>query len=80
MPDQLRAVWWDMAGTPFPRQVPALVTAFGSDHVLYGSDWCWTPIEATTAQVASVDAAEPAPDGRSRRELTTANAGRLFAR
>jgi 6-methylsalicylate decarboxylase len=80
VPEQLRALWWDMAGTPFPRQVPALVTAFGSDQVLYGSDWCWTPTPATAAQVASVDAADPAPDGRSWRELTTANARRLFGR
>lgn len=78
VPEALRALWWDMAGTPFPRQIPALVAAFGSDRVLYGSDWCWTPAAAATAQVASVDAADPAPDGRTWRELTSDNAMRLL--
>jgi predicted TIM-barrel fold metal-dependent hydrolase len=54
---QLRRLWFDMAGTPFPNQVPALVKAFGSDRVLYGSDYCCTPAPGVTAQVASVDAA-----------------------
>ena len=31
---QLRRLWFDMAGTPFPNQVPALVKAFGSDGAL----------------------------------------------
>lgn len=39
--DQIRRLWFDMAGTPFPNQVPALIAAFGSDHLLYGSDYCW---------------------------------------
>ena len=47
-------------------------TAFGD-----GSDFCWTPAPAVYAQVASLDVAPPASDGRSRRELTTANAQRL---
>ena len=54
---QMRGLWFDMAGTPFPHQVPALVDAFGSDRVLYGSDSCWTPAAGVTAQVASIDAA-----------------------
>ncbi len=43
VPDQLRELWFDMAGTPFPNQVPALIKAFGSQRLLYGSDYCWTP-------------------------------------
>jgi hypothetical protein len=31
------------AGTPFPHQVPAAVAAFGTERLLYGSDYCWTP-------------------------------------
>jgi predicted TIM-barrel fold metal-dependent hydrolase len=77
--DQLRRLWWDMAGTPFPHQVPALIDAFGSDHLLYGSDYCWTPAPGVTAQVASVDAAPP-PDGDTWRDLTTRNAHRLLPR
>jgi predicted TIM-barrel fold metal-dependent hydrolase len=77
--DQLRRLWWDMAGTPFPRQVPALIAAFGSDHLLYGSDYCWTPALGTAAQVASLDGAPP-PDGDTWRDLTTRNATRLLPR
>jgi predicted TIM-barrel fold metal-dependent hydrolase len=75
--EQLRGLWFDMAGTPFPHQVPALVQAFGSDRLLYGSDYCWTPAAGAVAQVASVDAAAQ-PDGTTWRRLTTRNAARLL--
>jgi len=39
VPDQGR-LWFDMAGTPFPYQIPALTTAFGRERLLYGSDYC----------------------------------------
>ncbi|KOG70101.1 amidohydrolase family protein [Streptomyces flaveolus] len=75
--EQLRALWFDMAGTPFPHQVPALTRTFGHDRLLYGSDYCWTPAAGTLAQVASVDAA-PQPEAGTWRELTTRNAARLL--
>jgi predicted TIM-barrel fold metal-dependent hydrolase len=74
---QLRGLWWDMAGTPFPRQMRALIDAYGSDRLLYGSDYCWTPAAGTTAQIASVDGAEQ-PVGTTWRALTAGNASRLF--
>ncbi len=77
--EQLRRLWFDMAGTPFPRQIPALVKAFGGERLLYGSDYCWTPAAGTAAQIASVDAAEqPAAD--TWRALTNRNAARLWPR
>ncbi|MFJ6216876.1 amidohydrolase family protein [Streptomyces sp. NPDC092296] len=79
VPQQLAGLWFDMAGTPFPHQVPALVRAFGSDRLLYGSDSCWTPAPGVTAQVATVDGAEQ-PAGDSWRALTTRNAERLLPR
>ena len=75
--EQVRSLWFDMAGSPFPNQVPALVKAFGSERLLYGSDYCWTPAGGTAAQIASVDAADQ-PAGDTWRALTTRNAGRLF--
>jgi predicted TIM-barrel fold metal-dependent hydrolase len=72
-PDQIRRLWFDMAGTPFPNQIPALINAFGSDRLLYGSDYCWTPAAGTTAQIRSIDDA-PQPEGETWRELTTRNA------
>lgn len=77
VPELLARLWFDMAGSPFPNQIPALVKAFGSDRLLYGSDYCWTPAVAAAAQIASVDAAEQ-PDGETWRTLTTRNANRLF--
>lgn len=78
VPDQLRSLWFDTAGTPFPHQVPALERTVGVERLVYGSDSCWTPAAAVRAQVASLDTAPPAADGRGWRELTTANARRLL--
>ncbi|WP_062344925.1 amidohydrolase family protein [Herbidospora yilanensis] len=69
--DQVGRLWFDLAGTPFPRQAPALEKAFGTGQILYGSDYCFTPPPAVAAQVASVDA--------TWRALTTANARRLWS-
>ncbi|MEZ0362347.1 amidohydrolase family protein [Mycobacterium sp. pUA109] len=77
VPDQLRRLWFDIAGSPFPNQVPALIAAFGSQRLLYGSDYCWTPATGAAAQVASIDAAQQ-PPGDTWRALTTRNAHRLF--
>lgn len=77
--DQLRLLWFDIAGTPFPRQVPALVDLVGSERLLYGSDYCWTPGAAALAQIAAVDAAEQ-PAHETWRVLTTRNADLLLPR
>lgn len=77
--EQVAGLWFDMAGTPFPNQIPALVRAFGSERLLYGSDYCWTPAAVTTAQLASVEAADQ-PAGDTWRALTTRNALRLLPR
>ena len=78
VPRQLRRLWFDIAGTPFPHQVPAAVAAFGADRLLYGSDYCWTPPHGVDAQLASIEQADqPADD--SWRALTTRNAIRLLA-
>jgi predicted TIM-barrel fold metal-dependent hydrolase len=79
VPEQVGRLWFDIAGTPFPYQIPALTAAFGSRRLVYGSDYCWTPAPGVTAQVNSIDAA-PQPDGDTWRALTTRNAQRLFPR
>lgn len=76
---QVARLWFDIAGTPFPRQVPALIDAFGSDRLLYGSDHCWTPAAGVDQQIASLDTAAQ-PDDDTWRALTTRNAARLFPR
>lgn len=77
--EQLSGVWFDMAGIPFPRQVPAFAAAFGTDRLVYGSDYCWTPPAGVLVQIASVDEADPPSSTESWRELTTRNAERLVA-
>ena len=75
--EQLAGRWYDIAGTPFPNQVPSLVKAFGPDRILYGSDYCWTAAMGVTAQLAAIDGAEQPPNN-TWRGLTTRNAVRLF--
>ncbi|WP_328980097.1 amidohydrolase family protein [Streptomyces canus] len=75
---QLRGLYYDMAGTAFPRQVPALLKLVDPDRVLFGSDYCWTPSPLADAHIAAIDAAESPVDGTTWRSLTTANAQRLF--
>lgn len=69
-----------MAGTPFPHQIPTLTRLVGTDKVLYGSDYCWTPAASVSDQLTSIDHAAPPPDGPDWRTLTTENARRMFPR
>jgi predicted TIM-barrel fold metal-dependent hydrolase len=73
--DQLHELWYDLAGTPVPHQLPALEAIAGTSRLLYGSDHCFTPSEAVTQQIAALDAS---PDAAGWRACTTANAGRLL--
>ncbi len=49
----------------------------GSERLLYGSDYCWTPAGGTAAQIASLDSADQ-PEGDTWRALTSRNAARLL--
>ncbi|WP_319121862.1 amidohydrolase family protein [Streptomyces europaeiscabiei] len=77
---QLRGLYYDMAGTAFPCQVPALLKLVDPDRVLVGSDYCWTPPPLADAHIAAIDTAESPLEGTTWRSLTTANAQRLFPR
>ncbi|NEA34876.1 amidohydrolase family protein [Streptomyces sp. SID13031] len=65
---QLQELWYDVAGTSVPQQLPV-------DHLLYGSDYCFTPAEAVTAQLTALDHSPTAANWRAR---TTANAVQLL--
>ena len=78
---ELSRLWYDLAGTPMPRHAPALAALVGTDRLLYGSDFCFTPPAGVAAQVASLDARwdEVMPPGTPPwRELAGANAARLL--
>jgi hypothetical protein len=69
----------DRAGAVLPTQAPLLVSRFGSEHVLYGSDHCWTTAPLVEMLVANLDARWGQTGGAPWRELVTANAQRFFA-
>jgi predicted TIM-barrel fold metal-dependent hydrolase len=71
---QLQRFWYDLAGTPFPAPAQALTDVVGTDQVLYGSDYCWTPAMGAAHHAAVLD--QQPEDWRA---LTTANAERLLA-
>lgn len=76
--DVLRELWFDLAGTPLPTQAPLLASTFGTGHVLYGSDHCWTPAAGVAEQVSSLDAGWRAALGSDWRALVAHNAQTLF--
>jgi 6-methylsalicylate decarboxylase len=77
---QLRRLYYDIAATAFPRQVPALLGLADPDQLVFGSDYCWTPPAVADAHLAAFDAAASAVDDATWRALTTANARRLLRR
>ncbi|MEV6411534.1 amidohydrolase family protein [Kribbella sp. NPDC051718] len=62
---ELQGLWYDLAGTPVAD----------IDHLLYGSDHCFTPASAVAAQIAALDQSPIAANWRTR---TTANAVQLL--
>lgn len=52
---QLAALWYDTAGFPLPTQLPALVGIADPSHLLFGSDYCWTPGATVQRTVRSLD-------------------------
>jgi 6-methylsalicylate decarboxylase len=64
-PAQVRKLWFDSAGSPFPVQIPALLRHTTADRVVYGSDFCFTPSIGVLAQMASITSAAPSPLGTS---------------
>jgi 6-methylsalicylate decarboxylase len=70
----LPKLWFDIAGTPLPAAVPGLVRAAGQDHLLYGSDWCFTPAPLVAQHIATLDSGWGDLTQPGWRELTTLNA------
>ena len=73
----LKTLWYDTAGTPFPVQLSALQAAVGIEHLVYGSDFCFTPAAGVAGQIASIDDAPP-PAGISWRTLMSRNSAELL--
>ncbi|GCA98628.1 amidohydrolase family protein [Mycolicibacterium sp. NCC-Tsukiji] len=52
---QLQRMWFDTAGHPLPTQARVLRDVVGSNRLLYGSDYCWTPAFGVAQQIAALD-------------------------
>ncbi len=59
LPALLGGLYFDLAGTPIPVALDALLTLVGPDHLLYGSDFPFTPAPAVN-HLASVLKQAPA--------------------
>ena len=76
----LRGLYYDLAGTPLPRQVPALLRLVGPGQLLYGSDFCFTPVAGIERQIAAVNAAPVPVEGATWQSPATASARGLLPR
>lgn len=75
----LGRIYYDLAGTPVPRQLQALRTFADPSHLLYGSDWPHTPrpkVERLLQRLLEHLGSEP----EFREDVKTRNAYRLFPR
>ncbi|WP_338892598.1 amidohydrolase family protein [Rhodococcus sovatensis] len=79
-PDVLRRLWFDLAGTPVPRQLPALLSTVGQDRLVYGSDYCFTPVAAVQEQMRALDSGAARGGFENWRAATSDNARRLLDR
>ncbi|MGB7235032.1 MAG: amidohydrolase family protein [Rhodococcus sp. (in: high G+C Gram-positive bacteria)] len=79
-PDVLRRLWFDLAGTPVPRQLPALLSTVGPDRLVYGSDYCFTPIAAVQEQMRALDSGAARGGFEDWRASTSSNARQLLDR
>ncbi|MFW0793386.1 amidohydrolase family protein [Gordonia sp. CPCC 205515] len=70
-------LWFDLAGAPLPDQLGAFTRRFGADHLLYGSDFCFTPAGAVDMLAAMLDQGWPEEHGEWRK-VVGANATNLF--
>lgn len=51
---QFAALWFDSAGTPVPTGMATLAQVVGTDHLLYGSDYCFMQPHQAEAHVAKI--------------------------
>ena len=75
----LRRLYYDLAGTPLPRALPALLSLVEPDRLLYGSDFPFTPaplVEFLATMLSTIDILDQA----QQQDMLRGNALRLFPR
>ncbi|MCJ1442595.1 MAG: hypothetical protein MMC23_003091 [Stictis urceolatum] len=70
---------FDLAGLPWPEMIHALLRVVGPDRLVYGSDYCWTPLPLVKTLIEKMDeGAEEMWVEHTIREVYAGNAKRLF--
>ena len=77
--DEMRKLYYDLAGAPLPELLPALLLIADPDHILYGSDWPFTQLQSCVKLAAQLDTS-PSLSGSQHRTFMLENALRLFPR
>ncbi len=77
--DEIRKLYYDLAGAPLPELLPALLSIADPDHILYGSDWPFTKLQFCLHLAAELDASSELSE-TFRRAFLIDNALRLFPR
>lgn len=76
---ELGRLYYDLAGMPLPRALPALLTLVAPNQLLYGSDFPFTPgfaVEGLAKALATTDVLSDI----ARQAMFTDNAAKLFPR
>jgi predicted TIM-barrel fold metal-dependent hydrolase len=79
VPAQLARLYFDLAGMPLPHQLPSLLALAGTDRLLYGSDWPFTPEPLATRLAATLDTTALL-DTETRGAMWSGNAAHLLRR
>lgn len=69
-------LWFDLAGAPVPDQLSTFTRRFGTSHLLYGSDFCFTPAAAVQMLADQLDGGWP--ESEPWRVRVTENARSVF--
>jgi predicted TIM-barrel fold metal-dependent hydrolase len=76
---ELARCYFDLAGAPVPELLTSLLGIAEPDHLLYGSDWPWTPLEIARNLANALDST-PLLSDELRTAIMTTNAEQLFRR
>ena len=77
MKDEMRKLYYDLAGAPLPELLQALEHIADKEHIFYGSDWPFTPDDATEKLALALDTT-PAIGSLEREAYMHGNALRAF--
>lgn len=75
----LRRLYYDLAGSPLPRALPALLSLVDADQLLYGSDFPFASASLVEGLATMLASTKVLDDGQ-RQGMLRGNALRLFSR